>query len=346
MAVPCGGCVVSYPLGWSLATRIGVRRERWPGGYDVRCVPLVQAGTCVEPTSLVLRLERAETPRLLPAAPHLSLPAMPASADQVLPGAMGSRARATSVAVASGLRGRVIAVTSRGGVVIEGLAAIVAGTLGVGRQIAGPLVIWRAPSSVERQAYIPAGAILVVPGPLNLAMLRQALNSGIAGIVASSISARDLETFLHTDLIDLVHCANPELLLSSLPPLTILLTEGLGAIAMPVRTINLLNKYQGVTALLAGATSLNAKIYPELVIPLSEADLREEADSSGPNTELRPGALVRVCSGNYEGAIGRINYLFSHQQRFPSGVRARAARIQLENGSLLVVPLPVLERIG
>lgn len=346
MVVLCEGGVVSYPLGWSLATRIGVRRERWPGGYDVKCVPLVQADMYVEPTELVMRLERVETPRLPQAVPRLSLPAVSASASQVLPGAVSNRVRATNVAIAAGLRGRVIAITRRGSVVIEGLAAIVAGTLGAGRQIAGPLIVWQAPGSLERQVYIPPGAILAVPGPLNLAMLRQALNSGIAGIVASSISSRDLESFLRTDLIDLLNCANPELLLHSLPPLTILLTEGLGTVAMPVRTIDLLNKHQGVTALLSGATSLSAKIYPELVIPLSVVEEQEGSGSDGLDTELRPGALVRVCSGSYEGAIGKINYLFSHQQRFPSGVRARAARVQLEDGSLLVVPLPVLERIG
>ncbi len=236
--------------------------------------------------------------------------------------------------------------TGRGSVVIEGLAAIVAGTLGAGRQVAGPLAIWQAAGDAEDRPYIPPGAILIVPGPLNLAMLRQALNSGIAGVIASSISSRDFESFLCTDLIDLLNCANVDLLLAQLPSLTVMLTEGLGTVAMPVRTINLLNKYQGVTALLSGATSISAKIYPELVIPLSEQELEEGQPSPMPDAELRPGALVRVCSGSYEGAIGEINYLFSHRQLFPSGVRARAARLKLEDGSLLVVPLPVLERIG
>ncbi len=334
---------MSYPLGWSLTTRIGVRRERWPGGYDLKCEPLVSAGALVEPSQPVMRILQIERPRLLPDVPRLSLPA---SIGPTLPGAVSGTLRERGSTIAAGLRGRVIAITRRGSVVIEGLAAIVAGTVGVGRQVAGPLTIWQAPGSTEGQLYIPPGALLVVPGPLNLNMLRQALYSGIAGVVASSISSRDLEAFLRTDLIDLLNCANPELLLGTLPPLTILLTEGLGTVAMPVRTINLLNKYRGVTALLSGATSLSAQIYPELVIPLSEAEMRERVSTPEPEVELQRGALVRVCSGNYEGAVGKIDYLFSHQQLFPSGVRARAARIQLEDGSLLIVPLPVLERIG
>lgn len=336
-------CVVSYPLGWSLATRMGVRRERWPGGYDLQCVPLVHIGAHVEPSQPVMRIEQIERPQLLPAVPRLLLPA---SVGQALPGAMNSGPREQNSIIAAGLRGTVIAVTRRGSVVIEGLAAIVAGAIGAGRQVAGPLAIWQPPGPTAGQAYIPPGAILVVPGPLNLIMLRRALYSGIAGVIASSIALRDLEVFLRTDLIDLLHCAHPELLLNTLPPLTILLTEGLGMLAMPVRTINLLNKYQGVTALLSGATSLSAQIYPELVIPLSAVEMQEPGTGSGPEVALRPGALVRVCSGNYQGTVGTIDYLFSHQQLFPSGIRARAARIRLEDGSLLIVPLPVLERIG
>jgi hypothetical protein len=288
-------------------------------------------------------VEKSTIVNTLPRVPRLSLPA---SAGPVLPGAVSSSVSRKSETVAAGLRGRVIALTGRGSVVIEGLAAIVAGTVGAGRQVAGPLTIWQAPSAQEARPYIPPGAILVVPGPLNLAMLRQAVNSGIAGVVASSVSSRDFEQFLRTDLIDLLNCAHPESLLAQLPPLTVLLTEGLGTVAMPVRTIEMLYKHQGVTALLSGATSLSAKMYPELVIPLSEADLKGGPPAPRPETELRPGALVRVCSGSYEGAIGEIDYLFAHQQRFPSGIQAQAARVRLEDGSLLVVPLPVLERIG
>jgi hypothetical protein len=93
-------------------------------------------------------------------------------------------------------------------------------------------------------------------------------------------------------------------------------------------------------------TSLRTQIYPELIIPLSATEIRGRIGGVEPDVELRLGALVRVCSGSYAGTLGKIDYLFSHQQLFPSGIRARAARIRLEDGSLLIVPLQVLERIG
>ncbi len=334
---------VSYPLGWSLTTRIGVRRERWPGGYDAKAIPLVSVGTYVEPDQPVMHLKKTAEANAPVMVPRLSLPS---AVEPHLPGTASRRLSLENETIMAGLRGRVIAVTGRGGVVIEGLAAIVAGTLGAGKQVAGPLVIWQAASIAQDQERVLAGAILVVPGPLNLAMLLQALNAGSVGVVASSISSRDLERFLRIDLIDLLHCTNVDLLLAQLPPLTVMLTEGLGTVAMPTRTINLLSKYQGVIALLSGATSVSAKVYPELVIPLSRQERAGNQPSTMPDTTLRPGALVRVCSGSYEGAIGKINYVFSHQQLFPSGIRARAARLTLEDGSQLVAPLPVLERIG
>jgi len=326
---------VSYSPGWSLATRMGVRRERWPGGYDLQCAPLVHPGAHVEPSQPVMRIVHIERAPLASPAPRLALP-----------GIMKSGPREQGSTIAAGLRGTVVALSGRGSVVIEGLAAIVGGTVGAGRQVAGALALWQPPDATGKQAALLPGTILVVPGPLTLTILRQALSCGVVGVIASSIALQDLETFLCIDLIDLLTCLNPELLLSALPPLTILLTEGLGTISMPVRTINLCNKYQGVTALLCGMTSLSAQIAPELLIPLSSAELRGQLGAVKPDVELRPGALVRVCSGSYAGTPGKIDYLFSHQQRFPSGIRARAARIRLEDGSLLIVPLPVLERIG
>ena len=58
----------------------------------------------------------------------------------------------------------------------------------------------------------------------------------------------------------------------------------------------------------------------------------------------------RVCDllerGDHEGAIGTIDYLYSHQQVFSSGILARSARLRLENGSLLTVPLSLIERVS
>ena len=334
---------MSYPPGWSLTARTSVRQERWPGGLESRCVPLVRVGEYVEPEQPVMRRMTNETGEPLAKIPRLSLPT---SVSEGLPGAMGSREQSRSDTVIAGLRGEIIATTPRGSVIIDSLVATVGGAMGAGRQVAGPLTIWQPPAVPARDPYIPVGAILVVPGPVTALLLRQALNSGIVGVVASSIASTDFESFLHTNLLDLLNCTNVELGMSHLPRLTVLLTEGLGNSSMPARTMELLTKYQGMIALLEGATSPQAQKYPGLTISLPRERFQQSWRVAEPDTELRPGALVRVCSGNYQGATGEIDYLFTQQQLFPSGVRARAARIRLEDHSLLIVPLPALERIG
>ncbi len=359
-----GDIAMTYPLGWSVITQMLIRRERWPGGYKARGVALVSAGQVVQPDQPVIRLEKSDLAEAITGFPHIVLPLSPYAGRSAEHNAVQGNVRTSGQhmngVVSAGMSGRVIDITRRGGVIIETRAAIVQGVIGVGNQVAGILTIWNAsslfqspgttptglPVRADAPRSIPPGAILVIPGPLNFAMLRQAMNSGVTGIIASSISSRDLEDFLRTDLIALINSIDIELAQAHLPPITLLFTEGLGTVAMPARTINLLNQYQGSMALLSGATSIRQLIYPELIISLSVREVQQHWRPVQPDPALTIGSQVRICSGSYEGAIGEINHLFIYQQTFASGVRGRSARVRLEDGSTLIVPLNLLERIG
>lgn len=333
---------MTYLLGWSVIPQIVVRRERWPGGYKTKVLPLVRRGQDVQPDQPVLRLEKKAALEEVATIPHLSLPAameaagdahtMPSAASETLP---------------AGLRGRVVDITRRGGVIIESYAAVVQGVIGSGKQVAGVLTMWHGSDTRPHgQAAIPPGALLVVPGPVSFAMLRQASMSGVTGIIASSASARDLEGFLRVDLVKLIDSVDIELVQAHLPPLTIMLTEGLGTLAMPLRTMNLLSRYQGSIALLAGATSIRQNVVPELVISLPLEEVQQHWQPVQPDPTLQVGVKVRVYGGDYAGAVGTVDYLYTHQQVFLSGIRARAVRIRLEDGALLTVPVVLIERIS
>ncbi len=360
---------MTYPLGWSVVTQILIRRERWPGRYKTRGVALVYPGQEVQPDQPVIRLEKTEQVSEESSNPaNVSSPGDPSSgglsnlsqsstalssggaptvtAVKENLGTQVNIPHSVSETVPAGLRGRVVDITRRGGVIIESRVAVIQGTIGAGNQVAGVLTLWKSPGASRGQQPIPPGAILIVPGPLNFAMLRQALISGVVGVVASSISSHDLEGFLRTDLVRLIDSPDIELAQTNLPPITLLLTEGLGTIAMPVPTINLLSQYAGSIALISGATSIHQAIYPELIISLPPAEAQHNWHPVQPDPLLKTGAQVRVCGGDHEGAIGEITYLFSHQQVFPSGIRSRAARLRLEDNSTLVVPLTLIERIG
>ncbi len=338
---------MTYPLGWSVVPRVLVHRERWPGGYKVTSVPLVVAGQEVVPDQPVLRVIRADAAERVDFPSHLSLPSVTTKIHlQAIRGEIqASQVQGQGELVPAGLYGQVVDVTPRGGVVIESRAAVIQGVLGVGFQVAGVLTMWQG-NGERRAEAIPPGALLVVPGPLSFALLRQAMSSGIAGVIASSIKVHDFEGFLRTDLVQLLNSRDVERSQVYLPPLTILLTEGLGNATMPARVLNLLKHYQGAFALLTGITSVQQHRSPELVISLPAQESKQDWQPTKRELQVLVGALVRICSGEYEGMVGEVDYLFLHQQVFPSGIRAMAVRLRLEDGALLIVPITQVERIG
>jgi hypothetical protein len=316
-----------------------VRRERWPGGYNTKGTPLVRPGQEVLPDQPVLRLEHSgQEQREDPSASSQTGEAVQRVRDSDYAVATATQ----TDTIPAGLRGRVVDITRRGGVIIEGRATVVRGVIGVGNQVAGVLTMWQS-GRLERAGSIPAGAILVVPGPVNFAFLHQALLSGISGMIASSIELHDLEGFLRADLISLLNSSDLARVQNYLPPITLCLTEGLGTLMMPVRAINLLSQYQGTIALLSGTTSLRHDIRPDLVISQEEQVGLQPVQ---PDQAFIMGAQVRICSGAYEGKTGVIDYFFRYQQVFSSGMRERAVRIRCEDGSTLVVPLAMLEPVN
>ncbi len=309
---------IGYPPAGSVVTQIEVQRERRFIGYNARSLPLVYPGQEVLADQPVIRLEELHQ-----------------AEDQSQPD--------TPVIIPAGMRGQVIKTTARGGVIIKTRAAILTGIIGAGQQVAGFLTLWQPAQS--RPMPVPAGAILVVPGQANFAMLRQALTSGVVGIVAGSIEMRDFEGFLGLDAFDLLNSVNVDMAQARLPSLTLLFTGGFGSQSIPQSTLQLLTRCQGSISLLSGITSTRYALYPELVISLPEAETQRNWQPPSFDASLRLGARVRVRSGINAGTTGDIDYFFVHQHRFLSGVQGRAVRLRLADGSTLIVPIMNIARI-
>jgi hypothetical protein len=314
-----------------------VRRERWPGGNWLQASPLVEPGQNVLPDQPVMRLLRSA---------QAAMGGGPFATNTMRSGPLSMTGpQRGAETIPAGVYGRVVGLTQRGGVVLEAQATLLSGAIGAGGQVAGVLTVWNPEQNLRKQRAIPPGAILVVAGSVDLALLSQALRSEVAGIVAGSISLPDFEGFLRTDLIQLISSADVERSQAYLPALTLLFTEGMGSLAMPEHVFAFLNGCQGSIALLSGATSVPLGIYPELLISLSNEDV-QVTKAVQPLSLLVPGALVRVCGGDHQGVLGVIDYLFAYQYTFPSGVRSRAVRLFLEDGSRIIVPLFLVERVG
>lgn len=326
--------------------QVVVKRERWPGSYGARGVPLVYIGQTVVPDQPVLRLLRDENAGRVGQRKEggLSASYTPFSSDEAAIQSEPSIETDYGESIPAGLHGQVVGFTNRGGVIIESRAVRIQGIIGAGRQVVGVVTIWRPTPSSEQ--LIPPGAILVVPEPLTLALLYQAINSGVVGIVTSSMALRDLEGFLRTDVLQLLTSDAVELAQEHLPPLTLLCTEGVGLFHMPSYILDLLRRYEGSIGLLTGITSVRRHNSPELIISLSTLEMQdEEWQPEQRSSTLSPGVQVRVRAGEYQGVIGRIDYFFVHERVFRAGIRARAVRLLLEDGSFCVVPLPLIERI-
>ena len=177
-------------------------------------------------------------------------------------------------------------------------------------------------------------------------MLRQALLAGVSGIVAGSIALQDLEGFLRTDMLQLLDAIDIEQAQATVPPLTLLCTEGLGMTSMAEATMRLLQQRQGTAVLLSGITSPRQGIVPELLLSFSPQEIHRYWQPIQQDLSLSLGARVRVESGEHEGAIGDIEYIFAYEQVFPSGIRSRALRLRLGNGSPLIIPTTLAQRIG
>jgi hypothetical protein len=314
-----------------------VRRERWPGGNWLQATPLVEPGQDVLSGQPVIRLLRSS--QSVMGSGSFSSATM-RSGPLAITGPLQD-----GEIVPSGVSGRVVDLTPRGGVVVEAQATLLSGAIGAGRQVAGILTIWNSEQSPRKPGIISPGAILVVSGSVDLALLSQAQRSEVVGIVAGSISLPDFEGFLRTDLIQLISSSDVERSQAYLPPLTLLFTEGVGSFSMPEHVFAIFSRHQGSIALLSGATSVPLGIVPELIISLSDQEV-QPVEAVQPASLLVPGALVRVCGGDHRGVLGIIDYLFAYQYTFPSGVRSRAVRLYLEDGTQLIVPLFLVERVG
>lgn len=143
------------------------------------------------------------------------------------------------------------------------------------------------------------------------------------------------------------------LILSSVPPslepaiskmrIPVVLLEGFGRRPMNPVTFKLLttNERREV-ALNAERWDRFKGIRPEIIIPLPDSDSLTTPQEAA---VFAPGQQVRVVRAPYAGEIGKIENL-KRRAEFPSGLKAPAAEVHLENRTAILVPLANLELLA
>lgn len=225
------------------------------------------------------------------------------------------------------LAGTVTNVIAGRGVLIETTGALIQAALGFGGESFGVLqVVSKRATDVMKVRSIDVtmhGAIVVGGAWFDEAVLQQAIQLQVRGLIVGSMEGSLLRAARRA-------------------PFPILLTEGLGHIAMAAPIFKLLKSNAGREASINGVTHARWGVQrPEILIPLP-SESKSEPPAFG--TPLALGVRVRVLRGSWQGRVGPVTTLPDLPQQIISGARVRCAEVDLggDDGRTLI-PLANLE---
>ncbi len=235
----------------------------------------------------------------------------------------------SKIELRAGLPGTVIQIIPDRGVVIQTVGALIQGAWGNGRIDSGLLVnLADAPDSAltaDRVDVSLRGAVILGGILKDAEALKAAAEAPVRALIVASI---------YPSLIPMAREMR----------FPILALEGFGPLPMNPLAYKLLS-----TNVKREAT-VNAETYdrysgkrPEVIIPLPASS---EAPELQDRAEFAPGAQVRLRRPPAMGAIGSIIAVKPGLTLLPSGLRAQAAEIKLENGETVIAPLVNLEVVG
>lgn len=256
-------------------------------------------------------------------------------------GNVGIREAPTPIEITAYIPGVVTEVLPGEGVVVTARGAFIQGIFGIGGERRAPLVrVSPTASSPITEADIhPEHANRVIVGGSNIsgAALRKAAEVGVVGIVVGGIIDTDLVDYLGYDIG--VAITGHESI-----PLTLVLTEGFGTIAMAERTFALLSSLEGHSASLSGATQIRAGVIrPEVIIadehPNSGNVSPKDNDTASEDANaLSIGTPIRIIREPYFGELATVTALPPQLVRVNSGaeVRVLEARLTRDNSPVTV----------
>lgn len=251
------------------------------------------------------------------------------------------RAPAQPVAIKAYVDGTVTEIIGDDGVIITTQGALVQGIFGVGGESAGPLVCLApnphhvlAPEELKEEH---RGSIVIGGSLASAELLKRAVELGVNGLVVGGIDDEVLRGFLGYDLG--VAITGSENL-----GLTLIITEGFGLIDMAQRTFELLQRHQGETASISGATQIRAGVIrPEIIIP-SSSESSEEL--TAPELSLEIGTKVRLIRDPRFGELAKVRSLPHELTTIPTGAQVRVAEVEFQDGCTMLIPRANLEIIA
>ncbi|MBN2445791.1 MAG: hypothetical protein JXO22_03650 [Phycisphaerae bacterium] len=238
-------------------------------------------------------------------------------------------------------RGKIVDISEDESATVEINGTFIQGIFGIGGETAGTLAMAvSAPDEVLEANHIKpehADKIIVGGSLVTADAVKAAVKHGVKGIICGGLNDADLRNFLGYELG--VAITGEETL-----GVTVVVTEGFGKIRMAQATFELLQRREGKTASLNGATQIRAGVIrPECVIPLDET-----AGSGGNDEEssiLQVGTPIRAIREPFFGRIGKCVGLPVELEKLASETKVRVLEVEFENGERATVPRANVELI-
>jgi len=173
------------------------------------------------------------------------------------------------------------------------------------------------------------------------AALNAAAARGAVGFITASIDDTTLARYVGYDI-------GIALTGDEAVPMTLIITEGFGSLAMNDRVVSILKRAEGAQASINGATQVRAGAErPEIITRVTEEDSQHDAAESAATAGLQVGSRVRIIRVPYFGAQGRVTALPKELSQIETGALARVAHVRIElEGREVVVPRANIELAG
>jgi len=218
------------------------------------------------------------------------------------------------------------------GAVIRGCGHLIHGAFGFGFEVYGPLLPVVSspdePLTADLLGPESEGKIVVGGSLVTLDALRKAAELGVRGIVVGGANNHEIVTFLGKPLGAVTGQEETDL--------TLVLTEGFGAMPMNPAVFRLLQQSEGKLASMDGSTQLRAGVVrPELILPVDAPPARE---TEGTFPRLRVGARVRILRQPHAGATGTVQALPPEPQMLETEMLVKVAIVRLDDGGEVTVP--------
>ena len=229
----------------------------------------------------------------------------------------------------AGLPGVVTQIIPDKGVVIRTAGALVQGVWGNGRIDYGLMIsLLEKPDAVlvaDRLDVSLRGSVILAGQVRDLDTLKAAAELPVRGLILSSMPSSLIQPAYQMKY-------------------PILVTEGFGALPMNSAAFKLLTTNNKRDATVnADHFDRYTGIRPEVIIPLPISNEPEEPNKY---EQFMLGRHIRMRRPPNAGMLGTITDLPAGLSLLPSGLRAPAAEVKLENGETVLVPLVNLEVVG